>query len=254
MAQPLTKLTRKGKLYIRPAPIEANIDGALAEDFATLEVRLQVTAPGVPDYLTSECLVHLIRDSNRRGDAKTRDQLVLALFARCELNLKSAVPDSRVSNAAELREEVLQEFALMLAADGLGDNPDELDYFECRFNQAFKTFRIDLLRSEQNHQNRCVPFPDESVLPDEEVPKILDETLSCRASQGDNLARDELLNALPPDIRKAVVLCYEMDYEVESEDSTKTTAATLCGVTGRTIRNRLRQAAAYLSKFKQEDL
>ena len=182
MARPLTKLTRKGKLYIRPARIEANIDRALAEDLATLKLRLQVTDPGATDYLTSECLVHLIRDSNRRGEAKMRDHLVLALFARCELNLKFAVPDRRVSNAADLREEVLQEFALMLAADGLGDNSDDLDYFECRFNRSFKTLRIDLLRSEQTQQNRCVPLPDESVMPDDKVPKILEDALTCRAS------------------------------------------------------------------------
>ncbi len=114
MAQPLIKLTRTGKLYTRPRRIEANIDGALGQDFATLCARLKVTDDASPDYLASECLVHLIRDSNRRNDVKTRDHLVLALFSRCESNLKSTIPDSQVSNAADLREEILQEFALML--------------------------------------------------------------------------------------------------------------------------------------------
>lgn len=67
-------------------------------------------------------------------------------------------------------------------------------------------------------------------------------------------ARNELLDALPADIRRAVVLCHEMGYEEESVDPTKITAATLCGVTGRTIRSRIRQAAAYLAQFNQEDL
>jgi hypothetical protein len=253
MAQPLTKLTRTGQLYTRPPSVEAKIDQALAEDEATLRARLQVTDRLAAGNLTSECLVHLFRDSHRRGDDRRRDLFVLAILARCEANLKSTVPDSRVANAADLREDILQEFALLLASDGVGDNPNELDYFECRFNLAFKAFRISMLRSVQQPAIRCVPLPKESVIPDDQVPKMLDEALSCRASQGDDLARDEMLNALPAAIREAVVLCHLMDYEVESEDATKVTAATLCKVTGRTIRNRLAKAAAYLKHFNEEE-
>jgi DNA-directed RNA polymerase specialized sigma24 family protein len=43
-----------------------------------------------------------------------------------------------------------------------------------------------------------------------------------------------------------------MGYDVESEDETKQTAATICGVTGRTIFNRLTRAAEKLSQFKEE--
>jgi hypothetical protein len=43
-----------------------------------------------------------------------------------------------------------------------------------------------------------------------------------------------------------------MGYDVESENPNKTTAATLCGVTGRTIRNRLSNAAKILSRFKED--
>src|SRR5258708_3029901 len=145
MAQPLTKLTRTGELYTRPPSVEAKIDQALAEDEATLRARLQVTDRRAPDYLTSECLGHLFRAAHRRGDEKRRDRVVLAIVARCEVILKSKVPDSRVANAADIREEILQEFALLLANDGVGDKPNELDFFECRFNQAFKAFRVDML-------------------------------------------------------------------------------------------------------------
>jgi cysteine desulfurase len=61
MAQPLTKLTRTGQLYTRPPSVEAKIDQALTEDEPRLWTRLQVTDRRAPDYLTSECLVHLFR-------------------------------------------------------------------------------------------------------------------------------------------------------------------------------------------------
>jgi DNA-directed RNA polymerase specialized sigma24 family protein len=59
------------------------------------------------------------------------------------------------------------------------------------------------------------------------------------------------IDNLPLDERKAVVLCHVLEYEEESDDPSKTTAATLCGVTGRTIRNRLSRAAKKLSPFKE---
>ena len=81
------------------------------------------------------------------------------------------------------------------------------------------------------------------------------ETFRSPATQESTIFRNDLLKAinnLPPDERKAVVLCHLMGYEEESEDPEKTTAATLCGVTGRTIRNRLSRAAAKLSQFKED--
>jgi DNA-directed RNA polymerase specialized sigma24 family protein len=56
---------------------------------------------------------------------------------------------------------------------------------------------------------------------------------------------------LPPDERRAVELCHILGYDEESEDPNKRTAATICGVTGRTIRNRLKRAAARLSSYKE---
>jgi DNA-directed RNA polymerase specialized sigma24 family protein len=43
-----------------------------------------------------------------------------------------------------------------------------------------------------------------------------------------------------------------MGYAEEADDPAKRTAATICGVTGRTIRNRLTRAAATLSRFKED--
>jgi hypothetical protein len=253
MVRPLTKRKGTGELYTRPARIEANIAGAVGQDAANIQRRLRVTERESPDYLTSECLVHLFRESIRHGDERMRDNVVTALLTRCKGTLDFKIRSS-YRNAEELREEVLQEFAVLLANDGTGDNQDELDFFECRFNGAFAAFRIDVLRREQGQLKRFAPLPVEPESGDDDEPRRMAENgLSVPPREAERIMQNEFLNLLPSEVRKAVVL-REMGYDVESEDPAKITVATLCGVTGRTIRNRLKQAAEYLSKYNQEDI
>lgn len=255
MAKPLTKISKKtGNLYTRPPNVERNIDGALGQDPATISKRLLITDRGSPEYLTSECLVHLFRDALRRGDNILRDRLATALLQRCEAILTHKLPDSAFTNAAYLREEVLGIFGEVLASDGCANNPDELDYFECKFNGAFRSLRIDLLRSEGKQRKRFKQFPrPSSGTKEDEDDEETDQGPCCRATQGDGLAREDVLNALPPEVRKAVSLS-DMGYDVESEDPEKRTIATICGVTGRTIRYRLKQAKDILERLNQEEV
>ena len=252
MARPLTKTTIAGELYVRSPAVEANIDGAIGQNISTLTRRLEITDKKSPEYLTSECLVHLSREFNRQGERQKRDLVSTVLFCRVEQNLAANVA-STIRNAETLREDILQAFAEKLAMDGHGDNPNEMDFFEARFNRAFSCFRIDLLREEFGLQKRMTPLPGEPPdnedggrPPDVNVP-------TSRADQEDRLAYREILDLLPPNIRKAVTLVHLYDYEIESEvDPEKITAATLCNVTGRTIRNWLRQAKQYLPQYKEE--
>ena len=61
----------------------------------------------------------------------------------------------------------------------------------------------------------------------------------------------EVIKSLPPDERDPLILRI-MGYEEESEDPNKTTIASLCGVTGRTIRNRLKRATKKLLPFRRD--
>ena len=253
MARPLTKLTKTGTLYTRPAPVEANIDEALAEDLPALSRRAQVTDPGSPDYLRSECLVHLIRDSIRRGDSAMQSTLLPILLGRCEANLRSKIPRS-VANADHLHDEVLGEFALILAKGGSAEDNGVLDYYECKFNHAFRTLRISVLRREQGETDGTEPLPEYAGEPDEDVARRVVEALQSPASQADGLMLADLLNALPPDERQAVVLRYVMGHEVESSDKNEPTVAKICGVSGRTIGSRLKRARERFSQLKREDL
>jgi hypothetical protein len=72
---------------------------------------------------------------------------------------KSKILDSDIPNASEIREEILGEFSLLFAEDGSGSNPDELDFFECRFNLAFRSFWIDPMRRETARVDSYVQTP-----------------------------------------------------------------------------------------------
>jgi hypothetical protein len=259
MIRPLTKKDQSGNLYTRPSEIQTAIDAAIQQDIVTLRQRAVVSKRDSPEFIPTECLVHIIREARRRHDEHSIGVLLPSLLARCEAILKNKILDSDMPNASEIREEILGEFSLLFAEDGSGSNPDELDFFECRFNLAFRSFWIDSMRRETARAEQLVELPSENETPDsssddERLSRVSD-AFQKAATQLPDISLEELLNAirsLPADERKAVVLCCVFGYKEESDNLAETTAATLCEVSGRTIRNRLSRAAKKLSKFKEE--
>src|SRR5687767_5689983 len=123
MAQPLTKRYRDGRAYSRPKAIEAAIDKLLTEkDLDTLTRRARVPEQSSPDFIASECLVHLIRNARRRNDEATMNALLPPLLRRCESVLISRVSKD-LPNVEDIREEILGRFGELFAADGTGTNP-----------------------------------------------------------------------------------------------------------------------------------
>jgi hypothetical protein len=259
MIPPLTKKDKDGNLYTRPLGILTAIDAAIQQDIATVRRRAAISKVDSPDFIPMECLVHLLRAARRRRDEQTMSILLPPLLGRCEAMLIRKIPDRSRPDAVDIREEILGEFSVLFAEDGSGENPNELDFYECRFNLAFSTFRINFMRRESTRKDPLEELPSEEGVPessaDEEGVRRISAALQTPAIQLADLSLKELLTAikaLPPDERKAIVLCCMFGYKEESEDPSEITAATLCGVTGRTIRNRLTKAGAKLSKFKEE--
>ena len=257
MARALTKTDRNGKLYTRPAMVEAAIDAALKDDLGILGQRAWVSDPERAEFLPLECLVYLLRDAWSRRDDNAMRTLMPPLLARCEAILKNKIPDNRLPNAAELREDILGGFSLLFIEDGFGENKNELDFYECRFYRAFRFFRLDYVRRESAHLKELANFEPDTDSSDEETFARISEGFRSQPTQLGKLVENELfdaINNLPSDERKAIILCHVLGLPEESEDPSAVTAAKLCGVTGRTVRNRLSRAAKRLSQFKKGEL
>lgn len=260
MATPLTKHYKNGRLYERPSHIEKAITNLNNESLENLARRANIRETSSPDYILSECVVHLIREARQRDDEPMLTALLPVLLRRCERNLLSKISND-LPRAEEIREEILGQFAELFAADGIDESTNELDFFEIRFNQAFRTFRIDILRQEQRkdpvlgHSKIPVSFEEsgDTMSDDEFFVKLSKEFHAQPSQERDFVLREikKAINALPADEREVVVLCCVLGYEQESNDPDKRTAAKICGVTGKTIRNRLGRAAARLSQFKE---
>lgn len=257
MARPLTEKTQAGASYVRDPDVEAQTDEAMGLDLTRLKQRLRVANQAAPDYLRSECLVHLVRHGVREGNQPLVGAVLPVLLARCEANLTVKIPDGRLPNAVDLRETVLGELSEMFADECSGNSTGELDYFECKFNSAFRTLRIDILRRERPRLRHVVSAPlegDDEAEADEEALARVCESLQVPSVAEASVHMQELLDAieaLPPDERDAVMLVRVMGYKEESEDPNEDTAATRCKCTGRTIRYRLTRAAAKLAHFKE---
>lgn len=261
MAQPLTHTKEEGSLYIRSPVVEAQIDMAVQLSQSDLQARLLITDRNDPHYLVSECLVHLVRKGRRSIDQKLMNTVLPVLLGRCEDNLLAKVPNESMPDASDIRQKILENLTDLIVADGTGNFPDELDFYECRFNLAFRTLRIDAIRREIRRRKHSIvvvdlPPSDSTGEPDayEDAFARVSENFKVLPTQEWSAFREPLMKAikaLPDDEREAVILVHVLGYEVESEDLEKETAATRCNCTGRTIRNRLTRAASKLSLFKE---
>jgi DNA-directed RNA polymerase specialized sigma24 family protein len=246
-------------VFVRPSSVETALALAVTQDLATLRRRAALCRSD-PEHLASECLVHLIRRANRRRDDATMNAMFVVLLTRCEWILKAKVQDGAFVDAEALREDILGAFGELLGADGTGDDPDALDFYECRFNRAFACLRIDMVRTERTRLEHVARLPsgrDDDGEPhvDDDAFARVSEAFRVRPDQEDAVFRAELheaIGALPPTERDAVVLVHALGYVEESDDPDTVTAATRCGVSGRTIRKRLARAAGKLARFRKE--
>lgn len=259
MARPLSKRKKTGQVYTRPREIEAEIDAALRLDDGTVRAHVLVADPADRRYLRSETLVHLLRLAMAQGDDLTFNSVLPVLLGRCEANLAHGVSDG-LRGAEQLREDILLSFSELLARD-LSSQRFELDYYECRFNRAFRAFRITAINRANDDQIVDVAAQQDphdwesSTLDDDAALAAVSQAYRTPACQEQYVLGREVqqaLRILPAKVLKAVILVHVLGYDIESNDPSKVTAATLCDCSGRNIRYLLSRAAAALSRFKED--
>jgi len=251
-ARPLSENINPGMAYTRPGEIEAKNLEALSQDFQTLCERATVKEPSDPAYLPSETLVFLIRGARRRNDGDMMSALLPHLLKRCECILNSKIQEWCVPNPEEFREEILAQFAMLFAEDSTSKDKHKLDFYETRFNLAFRAFRIDNLRKELKRAKHTDQLVEENEL-DEEDEKSQQEIPLTQATQIIDLLQEEIKKAiqlLSPMERRVLIFRFHFGYQLESTNSDKLTVSKLCNISGRTAQNHILRAVKKLSRFK----
>lgn len=254
MATPLTKRKKTGELYLRPPAVERAVDEALHLPVASAIKRSMVQDRNSPDYLQSECLVHLIRESRRRDDHTTMDRLIASLFHRCHRILAKRISSS-LPNAEDIRIAVLDRLGEYFALDGQKGDKGHLDFFECRFHRALKSLTLSKIRDAENSTSVVAPLTalgDTEKASDETRFADMSEDGSTKANQLCVAMVNEALAAMTKEDRDAFLLVHRMGYKIESNDPREETAATRARVCGRTIRTRLKRAEQVFKKHMED--
>lgn len=257
MVRALKKRDKNGQLYVRPQTIEQSITAALTQTSASWIASAAISDRRNAQYLAPELVVHLIRHSLRMQDYSTANFLLQKFGERVMRLLEHHVKESHAFSAAIVREETLSRFLELFAEDLNEPEVGVLDFYELRFNRALAALRAQVIRYE-----RLRTTPLESVSAheprnaDEEEPEPIElPDLSPGAdvvTSAENAELYRLVQALPPDERAAILWKYYSDLDTEATDPTKTTVASLAGVSGSEIRSRLRAAYARLKKRMEE--
>jgi hypothetical protein len=264
LARPLTKTKTDGSVYRRPPEVEAQIDEALRLAPPDLLRRVQIKDRDDAGYLCPEVLVHLLRrelpNPQKHRDQALMNVLVQTLTARCNRTLLVTVPDDVLPNAADVRDKIWDDLLDLFFGEGC--NPDDLDIYECRFNMALRTLRIDAVRSTLRRREKVIALGDLAPAEagtadgDEEILAMHSDDVSLPPPQDREVLRIQLfeaIEALPADEYWAYTLVRLLGYKEESGDPDEMTAAKRCNCSGRTIRNRLKRAEKKLAHFFSEE-
>ncbi|MEM7583350.1 MAG: hypothetical protein AAF560_08225 [Acidobacteriota bacterium] len=239
--EPLARRTGSGERLRRPIAIEREIATAL--ELPASQLRAMAAGGTDGDRLSSECVVHLIRQDLRRGSRHLADELTPLLLARCDASLRGSVRGFDTATAREVREEVLGRVALSLLEPG-----DEADFLEVRFALALKRLRIDACRKARRRLQRQVEL---EATGDEDAPSPVERLPPQPARQEDRLVIRQALAKLGDAEREVLVLHRLAGLPLRSQDASKPDLVTLLGRSERTLRNRLRAAERQLAAFRE---
>lgn len=255
-AEPLTRVTRAGVRYRRPAAVEAQLAEVLALRMPALIARAQITDRASPAYLKDECLVYLVRAAGLGDDADRFNTLTSLLLRRCTPAIRQALaglgvaPDDLADVTGELIEAML---TAILAPDGRGD------FYQVRFRKALKYQLLNVYERYARRRRRA-DRQDSLSTPvgggtDGDDLALLEEFIGSREELAEDverrmLIREALSAIVNPRHREAFVLHYLEDWQIEALDPSTPCISRHFGVTPKTVYNWLQAAHADLAAWR----
>ncbi|MGQ4878872.1 hypothetical protein ACOJCM_09925 [Billgrantia sp. LNSP4103-1] len=206
-----------------------------------------------PGALTAEALVYFIRRANQAGDSKTRDALFRSLLERCTIFFRSQFRGATKEQREDLMGDVLAE----LVEDILSSEQD-LGFMEARFWRYLKMRCIDAYRKSTGHSSK-VESLDTSLSGDGENKgqTKLDQQEDKQLNPEEMTLLTQGLGVLPHDLRQLFLLRHAVGMKIGADNPSddpphEATLARHFKCTGRTIRNRLKEADRLLASFREK--
>ncbi len=241
---PLRKVKQDGLLYCRRPPIETMLAELVDVPAEVLAQRAGIIDRRSPDYIPSEVLVHLIRQTQHHAS----DAQFNALYPLLEQRIRHACPtkeirtgciDAEVGTYADIQEHVLERIVSLILRDR-SNYEKKLDIYEVVFDRAVAKLRDSAFRSIFAKENPLTPIEyDESGDVTSEVEDSLNRYQPVSMTPEEELTyRFQLraaIDSLPKDERRLIDM-EEAGYPDQSEDPEVGTIAKLLGRTPKTVR------------------
>lgn len=254
MVEPLTKTKGDGRVYARLPEIETEISCALELGLDDILAQVAITNPRTDGYMSSECMVYLIRQDVKSSARKLVNELTPLLLKRCESNLLRKVTGFREPTLQEVHEEILGRLVELLV-----DGGNRADYFEVRFNHAFKCLRCEVCTYYQRHDDASGSIEDKADSSGDNdgggIDDLHDEIdydkTPSSLSQDDSVYFSQVLSNLTDIERNIFILHKQGGIPINSKFPGVINLVNLLEISERTVRNYLRNAEAKLAIFKE---
>ena len=253
---PLTRTRRDGTTYTRRPEIEEALGRLLSSSRQEVLAALAVRDSNSPDYIQSECIVHLIRRTRYDNDGAYFERLYRELIRR----LDAAAPRLRGERLGETenvhwanaRDALRDAFNERLATDKREPGPG-LDYFEVMFADAVAALRSSALRKTGREAARTEaiernPDTNEPSLAVELARGSLDVVAELMSD--DPIYRSRVAAAIDalPDKQRRVIEMILSEMPMDAIDENAPSIRKALGVVEKTVRNRRDAAIANIRR------
>jgi len=253
---PLRKKDSKlGKVYTRPRKIHDELKGLLALPRAEVLLRCQIVERANAGYVSSECLVHLLRACRDEPSTSYFEGIYKALLSRILRRLRSGVGadgDSVALQHLSVRDRVVDRFNELLMRDRSG-YVDKLDFYEVRFDRTLKLLTLTAQKQVWKETKRSAPLQDpesgEVFAEVDEAAGAHDPFESEESDKKDYRFRlQAAIDVLPPE-QKQIVTMLKLGFPIDSKDPEAITIAKAMKRSEKTVRTMRNKAFASIKVF-----
>jgi RNA polymerase sigma factor (sigma-70 family) len=244
--RPLTR-TRKedGSVYVREKEVEAQL-----KNLATLGERLRRKAFFAEggERLREETLVYLLRECAAEGDTETAWRIAEMLVERVSGHIGRQLGKWRLppDDADDCTRDLFTALFEALFDTGPGGEFWEVRFWVCLDRRLWNL--IEKRQAALDAQLREVEAPDSG---ESGLESLLSRVKDASVGPEERAVLSAALAHLNENERLAIYLTRVEGLPEESDDPGRVTAATVLGVTGRSVRNYLKRAEEKIRKWEQ---